>query len=238
MPNKFRDLQFQRDVHSSPALKNTATLGKAEEKEPESLIAKYGSIPFFGMFATVLVTKELYLIDAEFLLGLETILFFTTLYVGIGDTHQKWCDAEDAKVIKQFEESHDFVLENVHQYKLKQEALLNKPAVMEEYLKEYETSVKAHAAFKTVLPKHEARAKLLATLQSIKTKEDLASAAEWQETVDKAVGNVAAALSKADAKLKEELIESAIKCMNMSETEVEPLAVETDPVKKLFLAQF
>lgn len=228
--------RFNAGFHSTtPARQNTAA-GVA--KADDGIIAKYGSLPFFGGIASILIGKELYMLDAEFLLALEVGAFATAAYIMIGDTHQKWCDEKDAKAKKQFEESHDFTLECIHQYKLKQSALMNKPIVMEQYLNEYKAATEAYAAYQTVLPKHEAYQKMMSTLNDIKTKEDQATAAAWQNTVNQAMANVTGKLMGADAKLKAELIDFAIARMNMSEEEVKAVDDDKDPVKRLFLDEF
>jgi len=60
-------LRMTRSFMSSPALKNVAApvAVKAEEHgDVADLINKYGKSTFWGMFAAILVSKEVFILDA------------------------------------------------------------------------------------------------------------------------------------------------------------------------------
>jgi hypothetical protein len=237
LPSKFsRDekFQFSRSFNSSTVLQN-ATAGSLKQ-EDDSVIAKYGTIPFFGMLATILVSKEIYIIDAEWLLSMEIVLFVTAGYVMTGDTIDKYCQAEDEKKLNTFNDQNDLMLAICDQYKRENMVAQDKPDVMRQYLAEHEESVKQFAAYEAAVPRHAARAKLLQTLEQIHQKEKSAADEEWKKAIEDAVTNVRAAFEDgADrVKLSDEAFTLAIKCMG----EHPDTTPEEDPVKRLFMKQF
>lgn len=226
-----------RQFHKAPVVKNAA----AKEEFPpgivpeDSIIAKYGTIPFFGMGAAILITKEIFIIDAEWLLAMETAAFAMTGYVLIGDSLNKHCADEDAATKAKFDSANDFLTGMLDQYKLVQTTAQSKPAVLAAYMKEYEGAAQEFASYQTVVPKHKARAQVLASLEAIRTKEQHAAAEEWQSAVDKAVANVSATFDKGDAKLSEEMLNLAIDNIGYDKPNTTP---DKDPVKRLFMEQF
>jgi hypothetical protein len=219
-----------RGFKTSPALQNANSA-----LEPTGVIQKYGSLPFWGALAAVAVTKEVLIIDAEFLLACEVGAFALSMYVLAGDSFNKFAEEDDAQQTKQFTEASDFALEMLGQYKMMQQVNQAKPEVLKEYLGEFKAATAAHAKYQTVLPKHAARKAALATLEGIRNKELHEASMAWQATVDTAVANVTAAIEKGDDKLKKQLLDLAI--LNLGDTIVASTPAQ-DPVKRLFIEQF
>lgn len=215
---------------TSPALQNTTSA-----PGPNSIIEKYGAVPFFGALAAVAITKEVFIIDAEFLLACEVGAFATTCYVLAGDSFNKMAEEEDAQKSKQFTEANDFALEMLGQYKMVQQVNQAKPEVLKQYLGELKASQVAHAAYQTVVPKHAARKSALAALEQIRSKELHEASMAWQAEVDAAVANVTKAIEGGDAKLKTQMLDLAIANLGDKITDSKP---EADPVKRLFMEQF
>lgn len=222
---------FVRNFNNSPVLKNAAAPATEDAPGPGQLIEKYGSLSFWGMLATIVVTKEVFVVDAEFLLSLEIGAFALTTYVFAGDTIDKWSRDQDAAKSKQFTEANDFMLSMLNQYKLGQTMAQEKPAVLEQYLGEFKAAIANNAKYQTILPQHKARAEVLATLEQIKTKEENAAAAAWKEAVDTAVANVHAAFEADNEALQKEFLTMAINQIG-SDKDVD------DPVKRLLAAEF
>lgn len=224
---------FARTFKSTPQLLNAAVASKAEN--PAQIIDKYGATTFWGMVAAIMISKEMYILDAEFMLSLEIGAFVMTGYVLTGDTINKMSEEWDAKTTEKFNGANDFMIEMFNQYKMVQGVVQNKPAVLQQYATEYKEAIVAQAAFQTVKPQHEARAQVLAALANIQSKEEFAAHMEWQNTVDAASAAVTKAFTSGDAKLNEEMVELAIKNLGF-DTAV--TAEANDPVKRLFMAQF
>lgn len=199
---------------------------------PAAALAKYGTLGFWGGLAAILVTKEVFILNAEFLLSLEIAAFAGTAYVLTGDTIDKMSREMDQKKTEQFEGANEFLLEMINQYKTVQLAAQNKPEVVEQYLTEYKRSIEAHAAYQTVLPQHAARASVITTLESMKTREEHAAAMLWDETVVDMVESVENSF-RAKADLRNSALEEAI---NNIGTSPDPEAV--GPVKEAFMSEF
>jgi hypothetical protein len=208
---------------------------KAEENgDVADLINKYGKSTFWGMFAAILVSKEVFIIDAEFMLACEIGAFVLTGYVLTGDTLNKMSEEQDKATVAKFEAANDFMIEMFTQYKMVNSTLQNKPAVMKQYAEEYKSAIEAHAAYQTIKPAHAARASVLAALESIKVKEEHATAMAWQEAVDAATANVTAAF-EGDKKLEDEMFTLAVQNLGFSQPDT---TEQNDPVKRLFMKEF
>lgn len=224
-----------RTFKTAPILSQSATPAAKADLNPAEIVSKYGTTTFVGMVAAILVSKEIFILDAEFLLSLEIGAFAMTAYVLTGDTINKMSEEQDATATKQFNGANDFMIEMFNQYKMVQSTVQNKPEVMKQYAAEYKQAIEAHAAYSTVKPQHEARAKVLAALEQFKVKEEHEAAMEWQNNVDRAVANVTKAFTSNDAKLNDQMIELAIANLGFTK----PATTEdNDPVKKMFLKEF
>lgn len=229
-----------RAFHNTPALKDAAKPAEAKQFPPgivaeDGIIAKYGTIPFFGMAAAILVTKEVFILDAEWLLAMETAAFAMTGYVLIGDSINKYCEKEDEAKTAQFNAANDFLKTMLDQYKTVLMTAQHKPEVLKEYLGEYKAAAQSYAAYETVVPRHKARAAVLATLEQIRSKEQHQASLEWQRKVDDAVANVTKAFQSGDEKLNQEMLTLAINSFGFDK----PTTTEAnDPVKRLFAQQF
>ena len=200
---------------------------------PGLIIKKYGSTTFWGMFAAILVSKEIYILDAEFLLSCEVGLFALTGYVLTGDTLEKWSEEQDKEKSDRFNDASDFMLEMFNQYRTVQGTASSKPVVVEQYLKAYKSAMEEHAAFQSIKPAHAARVSVLQALEGIRAREEHAAAMEWQETVNTAVANVTKAFTSGDEALTAETLDLAINNLG-----IEPSADQVDPVKRLFMKEF
>lgn len=212
--------------------KNAAAPVTHETEGPTNVIQKWGAPTFWGAFAAILVSKEIFILDAEFLLSAEIGLFALTGYVLTGDTFEKWSEAQDKEKVDKFNDANDFMIEMFNQYKTVQSVSQNKPEVMEAYLAAYKAALVDNAAFQTAKPKHAARASVLSALEAIKAREEHAAAMEWQNAVESAVANVRSAFDT-DAKLNDEALNLAIQNLG-----TDPSADQVDPVKRLFMDQF
>lgn len=235
LPSTFRSFQ------TSSTLKNTAPAVTKEEDAPgpSAIIEKYGgALTFWGMIASIAVTKEVFILDAEFLLATEIAAFALATYVMAGDSVEKFC-ADQSKTEKdKFEDSYEFLATMLTQYKSSQQTNQLKPEILQQYLGEFKTAIAANAAYETVLPKHKARAEVMAVLEQIQIKEEHAASMAWASQVEEAVANVTEAfevgLDSENNALQAETLEMAINNIGSKD----PPADQIDPVKKLFMEQF
>lgn len=224
-PRSLRAMPTLQRHFSTPAVASS-------DNSPQDAITKYGSTAFWGALAAILVSKEVYIINAETLLAAEIIAFVGTAYVLTGDTIDKMSREQDQKKTDQFADANDFMLEMFNQYKTTEASAQNTPAVLEEYLKEYKEAVVQHAAHETVVPQHAARASVLATLEGIKNREQHAAAMEWQEHIDRAMANVNKNF-RSDQKVQMATLDLAISNLGQ-----DPSPDQKDPVKDLILNEF
>lgn len=199
LPTKFEAV---RNFNSSSALKNAAAADASKEVAPgpSEIIDKYGAVTFWGMVATIAISKEVFIIDAEFLLAMEIGAFALATYVMAGNSVQDWAAETTADEDKKFNEANDFMLTMLNQYKTVQQLNQSKPAVLEQYLGEYKDTIKAYAAYETVVPQHAARASVIASLEALQAKEEHAAAEEWANSITLAVANVTSAFEDAGNK--------------------------------------
>lgn len=218
----------QRSFSATPATNETAD-------GPKAIIDKYGAVSFWGMLGAILVTKEIYVIDAETLLACQILSVAGTFYVLTGDSVNKWSEDEDKAVTKKFHEANDFMLDMFKNYKDTQVSIQDKPAVCADYLTEFKEAITENAAYKTVLPKHAARASVLAALESIANKEQAAASEAWKNTVSSIVANVETAFEAENPKLETEMLDLAVASLGFTKPST---SVENDPVKRMFVDEF
>lgn len=181
-----------RSFHSSKAFNNNITV--EERKGPTGTIVDtpgvidhYGAIPFVGLLATALITKEVFIFDEAALLALNTMAVATTAYIGIGNSADKFFEAERTKDNDRYHDSFNAVLEQVNLYKSIEAKKLQKVGVVRDLCKESRETNAAYMKFLEVKVRHEARAAMVAKLEAIKKREASEEAAEYQEDVTDAV---------------------------------------------------
>jgi len=190
----------------------------------EGLLDKWGgAYPFFGAVAAIALTKEILLIDAELMLGGALLSVFTALYLAVGNRYKEEAMAGFNYFQDWFKDAHDVAITACELYKAEQAAKLGAGPVMQQYLEEYKAVMTAHAAAMALKPQHQAREKLLASLESIRVREQLAAAGQWRKFVLTYEGNVRQQLS--DPPIRDALFSASIRSLNddAAEEEVEDI---------------
>merc|ERR1712086_768766 len=78
-----------RFMHNSTSLQQAPAAPVKSESVVADTIEKYGVAPFLGLGAIALLSKECFVVDAEFFLALDMCLAVFTGYVVAGDSVNK-----------------------------------------------------------------------------------------------------------------------------------------------------
>merc|ERR1712070_167407 len=84
---------MSRFLHSHTPLSSAAATAVEEKPEDSTVMAtieKYGLFPFLSLGAITILSKEMFVVDAEFLLATDIALFVGVCYVGVGDQMNKY----------------------------------------------------------------------------------------------------------------------------------------------------
>jgi hypothetical protein len=226
-----------RSFHSSRPVANTITV--EERKGPTGtivatpgIIDQYGTIPFVGLLATALITKEVFIFDEGALLALNTAAVITTAYIGIGNSADAFFEGERTKDNNRYHDTFNAVLEQVNLYKSVEAKKLQKVGVIKDLCRESREVNAAYLKFLDVKKRHEARTAMVSKLETIKKRESQEEAAEYQEAITDAIEGVRAVyLDLADpdsAALRSASLEFAIN--NIGDVQE---GAEDDPVRQV-----
>jgi len=186
------------------------------------MLDKWGGLaPFAGSLFAIAATKEILLLDAELLLGVCTLSVFTGIYVAIGNQIKDTLNDTLTYVHTWFGDVHDCAITACGLYKAEQAAKLGAGPVWKQYLTEYKDVMTAHSEAMALKPQHLAREKVLATLESIRVREQLAAAGQWRKFVTVYDGSIRKQLN--EPAVRDALFSASIRSLNddAAEEEVE-----------------
>jgi hypothetical protein len=219
-------------LHTSRPVFNSIT---AEERkatgtivDTPGVIDHYGTIPFFGLLATALITKEVFIFNEEALLALNTVTAATVGYIGIGDSLDKHFDGERAADNARFHDSFACAIEQVNLYKQIESKKLEKVGVIKDLCKESREVNEAYVKFLNLKVRHDARNAMVAKLEAIQKREAGEEAAAYQEYVTDSIEEMRARYtSDAGASLRAASLKYAIDNIgNVTAEEADPFRVE------------
>jgi len=142
-----------------------------------------GVVPLFGALAAIGITKEILLIDAELLLAGCLTTVYVGMYLAIGDQVKLALKGGVDGVQSWWNDASDAAIASCELYKGEQRAKLDAGATWQAYLEEYKDVMNVHAEAMAIKPRHIAREKVLASLEAIRTREQLAAAGQWKKFV-------------------------------------------------------
>jgi hypothetical protein len=196
-------------------------------------LSKYGYVPFIGLTAAALISKEAYIVDAETLLALNIGSFVMTAYVALGDGLQKAVADYNASMKEKFDTASDSVLGALNTYKTVVQQKVLEVEVMKEYNTEAYNAAVSYIGYSNAKVRWAAYNEMMAKLESIKAQEEAAEAAEYSLLVEGAVADVVAAFSgPSAANLRADAMKFAIDNIGQKP---KPGA---DPVTKVFESTF
>lgn len=222
-----------RSFHSTKPVANTITVNERRGPtgtivDTPGVIDQYGAIPFFGLLATALISKEVLIFNEEVLLAMNTAAVAVTAYVGVGDKLDKIFDAERTADNNRYHDSFNAVVEQIELYKSIEAKKLEKVQVIKDLCAESKEVNAAYLKYLDIKVRHEARQAMLTKLAAIKTKEAQEEAQEYQELIDLAIDGVYEAYEdEANAALRNASLEFAIKNIGaVTESSEDPVRVE------------
>lgn len=217
---------FKKDMEE----KNAAAL----KRRDEGIIGQFGWLPFYGMLGTIFLSKELIVVETEFMLFSAFGAWAFVAYVGLGETLTSTVTQHLADQKTMFDKATDWQVAKMRVYKAKTQVEVDTVPVLKEMLA---TQRKVEAEYLTATnleQRHALRQAILDKLNQIKVREDAAAALERSQLINAAVANVYAAFEEDDGPLKEESLDLAISLLGTDGS----TTLDNDPVKKLFVKQF
>jgi len=221
-----------RPFHTSKPVANLYT--PEEVKGPSGtivdtpgIIDQYGAIPFVGLLATALVSKEVFIIDEAFLLACNTATVATVAYIGIGSGANDFFEAERTKDNNRFHDAFNAVLESINLYKSVETKKLEKVGVIRDLCTESREVNVAYLKFLDIKQRHEARKAMISKLEAIQKRESQEEAHEYQAMVTEAIEAVRASYTDAsNTALRQASLEYAIKSVgNVTDLESDPVRI-------------
>jgi len=212
--NKFASRSFHSSQPKLTAAPAAAAPAAVEEK---GVIETYGLYPLLGLGITALVSKEMFILNEEFLLALDVAAFVTTGYVVLGDQVSDWFKSQEAQRVKEWDDTWDLLIEGLTMYKTSLNDKKLEVEFLKKFLAEYKEAAASHTSYLNVKPKHAAAADVLTKLEQIKNREEVVAAEHAKKLVDDAVAAVYAAFAK-DAKLKDKALDNAIEFIGQKGT--------------------
>lgn len=207
---------------------------KALQLRDSSPVGQFGWLPFYGMVGTIMLSKELLLINAEFTLAAAYGAMFTALYIGLGETANKFITNFLADEKTKFDDLRDWQIEKMRVYKAKTQLPVDTVPVLQEMLKQQRDVNKNYLAAQNLEQRVALRQAFVDKLMQIKVQEDAAAAAERAALVTAAVDNVYAAFEEDKGPLREAALVNAISLLGTDGSS----NLADDPVKKLFVKEF
>ena len=202
---------------------------------PESfsdIVGRYGGwYPFLGLAGVIAVSKEVLVLNEEFLLVSNFAAMFATLYFGLGDTLTKAAEEQRAEIQKRQDELSDFDIEQVqavlqaHELNIEQVAVLNKLKV------EHNQLSSALLVAKGLKVRHQAREAVLKKLTDIRSREQSDRASFRDAIAVRASQYVKRQFASAPVATKTQLVDFAIDVVEGKATQLD---AKVDPVKKLY----
>lgn len=226
---------LQAATPTPEAPKDTAVVA-AEPKSFSEVVQKYGGwYPFLGLAGVVAISKEIIILNEEFLLVSNFATMFTILYLTVGDTITKAAEEQSAELHKKMDDLSDFQIEqyqamlNAHQMNIEQVEVLKKLKV------EHNTLSAELLKVKALKLRHSARDAVVKKLSELKSRE-ASERASFKEIVGaRATAYVRKQFASSPANVKAALVDFAI---DVVEGKRKQLDAKQDPVKKLYADYF
>lgn len=214
----------QMDETNAIALKN----------RDEGVIGRFGWVPFWGMLGTIALSKEIVVVNTEFMLFCCFSSWAWVVYIGAGEmvTSALTQSLADQKTL--FDKVTDWQVEKMKVYKAKTQVNVDTVPVLKEMLKQQREVEKHYLEAQNLEQRHIVRQAILDKLNQIKVREDAEAAKERTELIDLAVANVYKAFETDEGPLQVEALTNAISLLGTDGS----TTLEADPVKKLFVKQF
>lgn len=216
----FQKKFVNRNFHSTQPKCSAAPAAAAPAAAIDSekgIIDTYGLYPLLGLGFTALVSKEMFLLNEEFLLALDISAFVATGYVLLGDQVSAWFKSQEAARVKYWDETWDLLIEGLNVYKNGLNDKKLEVDFLKQFLKEYKEGAVAHTNYLNVKPRHAAAADVLARLEQIKNREEVVAAEAATKMIDDAVASVYATFAK-DSNLRNKSLDNAIEFIGQKGT--------------------
>lgn len=221
---------------ATPAAQPVAPKVEQSASSFGEVVQKYGGwYPFLGLAGVVAISKEVIILNEEFLLVTNFATMFTILYLTVGDTITKAAEEQRAELHKKHDDMSDFQIEQIqtllqaHQMNVEQVEVLKKLKVEHNTLSAESNRVKA------LKLRHSARDAVVKKLAELKSRE-ASERASFKEVVGaRATAYVRRQFASAPAGVKASLIDFAI---GVVEGKQKQMDAKQDPIKKLYSDYF
>lgn len=221
-----------RLLHSTTPRHNAPAATPKSESVFSDTIEKYGVAPFLGLGAIALLSKEVFVVDAEFFLALDMVLAVFTGYVVAGDSVNKHFEDVHKARMTRMDAALEAAIASVEMYKMNKMNITKEVDVMKQYQKEWVQAETAYCNYLTTKPKIELYKETVAKLESIKNQ-------EAQEASEAAKNEIAEAIAFVRSKFDDKDVRNEMMQLAISNIGADPETSEAeDPVKRLFTQYF
>jgi len=206
----------------------------ALKRRDEGVVGQFGWLPFYGMLGTILISKELVVLQTEFMLATAFGAWAFVAYITLGESVNNYLTGILADNKTRYDHIAAWHLAKLRVYKAKTQIEAETGSVLEEMLSSQRKVEAEYLNATNLEQRHALRQAVLDKLNQIKVREDAAAALERTQLINSAVANVYSTFEEDDGPLREEALELAISLLGTDGS----TSLEDDPVKKLFVKQF
>ena len=200
------------------------------------VVQKYGGwYPFIGLAGVIAISKEIIILNEEFLLVTNFATMFTILYLTVGDTITKAAEEQRAEMHKKHDDMSDFQIEQIHTLLQAHQMNVEQVEVLKKLKTEHNTLSAESNRVKALKLRHQAREAVVKKLSELKSRE-ASERASFKETVGaRATAYVRKQFVNAPANVKAQLIDFAISVVEGKQKQIDS---KQDPLKKLYSDYF
>lgn len=224
-------------VQQQAAIATQASTQSTEEVAPDTMteiIGKYGLVPFIGLVGATALSKEVMLLDAEFLGMLEFTAFVAIFYTAFGDKITQTMAANAKAGEDAMDNKWAFDVAWLENYKKQMQWQIDVLELREQQATDYASAMEDFAVAQNFEVQHKARAAVHAKLTAILSSEAAAAAAENDIATAQLIERVHARFGvEGDSKLIKESLDLAISMIGAPRT----TSTKDDPVKRVFLEE-
>lgn len=211
----------------------------AESPAPTSfgeIVQKYGGwYPFLGLAGVIAISKEIIILNEEFLMISNFATMFAVLYLTAGDAITKAAEEARMELHKKMDDVSDFQIEQVQGLLNAHKLNVEQVEVLKRLKTEHNTLSTELNRVRALKLRHQAREAVVKKLNDLKSRE-ASERASFKEIVGaRATAYVRRQFAAAPANVKASLVDFAI---DVVEGKKKQLDAKADPVKKLYADYF
>lgn len=179
-----------------------------------SIVKKWGVLPLIASSAIIALSKELVVIDAHFVHGVNFVIWTALAYTAVGDSVYKMMLDEHRAEVKYQNDFGHLLVESQALLLRKMIAQVQIPAIIRDGVAEYNAAAKAMVSYRNLSLRQAARDSIIKKLEAIERREDEEKTSQAEKIKEGAMAYVRQQIQKAPASKQQEWIENSIKFLS------------------------